>query len=138
ETERRLGEASTEIVRASTEIVRRYSLRRSTNQQGNSNEFVRKSPPVLPTEDLVEIESVEGGENNNENPDIDDPLVEGVTNGENHNFYNNLKSRMSWKDVAESDSVKPIPEWTGALPMPDKILEPIEYFRYYFDQVLFH
>ena len=40
---------------------------------------------------------------------------------------------MKWETIKEDGSVKDIPAWTGSIPLPDKVSEPIEYFRYYYD-----
>ena len=41
---------------------------------------------------------------------------------------------MKWKQMdGNLNNERPIPDWTGNILVPDKILEPIEYFRHFFD-----
>ena len=53
------------------------------------------------------------------------------------NKYKNLKDRMMWKEVRQTeDSLRTTPTYSGEIPFVENTKEPIDYFRMFFDREL--
>lgn len=51
--------------------------------------------------------------------------------------YTNLKNKMAWKTCDPNvNNERSIPEWSGFIPLRGNVLEPVEYFRQFFDEEL--